>query len=326
MSPQCAWVHYTAVFQSSIGYPLSMCHMSPSQLYGLQQKYIPALLNNIGIIRTHPHSLVFGTRSYGGIGCQDLRVEQGISSVENLIRQLRTPGYGQDIATIFLRWNQHTSGLLLPLLQYPPIQAPHLDGYYYTNMRRFLARTDGSIEIACVPTPSKERCGDEYIMDDICSPMETSLLQREHLQQYTDMEIRKLFWCKSYLQLKRISDLCTADVTFIILPNIHKGERSIKQSSSRLSEIHKQRPNEVSWSIWRNFIKTSCTSNNDPMYATCSSGIDKVKEVGKRLRLRSPLGDWLIKANDSERLWPFYYSNLNNILSLNRSTRVYAGK
>lgn len=134
MSPRCAWVHYTAVFQSSIVYPLSMCHMSPSQLHGLQQKYIPALLNKLGIIRTHPHLLVFGTRSYGGIGCQDLRVEQGISSVENLIRQLRTPGYGKDIATVFLRWNQHASGLSLPLLQYPSVRAPHLDGYYYANI------------------------------------------------------------------------------------------------------------------------------------------------------------------------------------------------
>jgi hypothetical protein len=28
MSPKCAWVHYTAIFQSSVGYPLSMCHLS----------------------------------------------------------------------------------------------------------------------------------------------------------------------------------------------------------------------------------------------------------------------------------------------------------
>jgi hypothetical protein len=72
MSPRCAWVHYTAVFQSSILYPLSMCHMSPSQLHGLQQKYTSALLNKICIIRTHPHSLVFGSRAYEGIGCNDL--------------------------------------------------------------------------------------------------------------------------------------------------------------------------------------------------------------------------------------------------------------
>jgi hypothetical protein len=60
-----------------------------------------------------------------------------------MIRQLRTPGYGQEIATVFLRWFQHASGLSQPLLQFPAIRAPHLDGYYYSNMRRFLARRDG---------------------------------------------------------------------------------------------------------------------------------------------------------------------------------------
>jgi hypothetical protein len=53
MSPKCAWVHYTAVFQSSVGYPLSMCHLSPIQLYELQKIYIPTLMNKMGLARTH---------------------------------------------------------------------------------------------------------------------------------------------------------------------------------------------------------------------------------------------------------------------------------
>ena len=32
-------------------------------------------------------------------------------------------------------------------------------------------------------------------------------------------------------------------------------------------------------------------------------------EIGQRMRLRKPLGDWNILANKSERLWPFYYSD-----------------
>ena len=313
MSPRCAWVHYTAVFQSSIGYPLGMCHMSSSQLHGLQNKYIPALLNKIGVIRTHPHDLVFGTRSYGGIGCQDLRVEQGISSVENLIRQLRTPGYGKDIAQVFLRWFQHASGLSLPLLGHPSIRAPHLEGHYYSNMRRFLAKTGGSLEIECVPQPMLERDGDAYIMDIICSPSTATTLRTEQLMQFSDMEICKLFWCKSYLQVKRISDLCTADGTFI-LPNVHKGERSIRQSSSRLKEINQQRPGDATWGIWRKFLKTLCNNTTNPMYESCTSGAANAKDTGRRLRLRLPLGDWEGKANESERLWPFYYSHANNVL------------
>ena len=138
MSPKCAWVHYLAVFQSSVGYPLGMCHLSTHQLHDLQEKYIPTLMNKIGIVRTHAHVLVFGPRSYGGIGYNDLRTEQGLDAVQNLLRQLRTPGYGKQIATIFLQTFQNASGLSQPLLEYPSIRAPHLEGhYYYVDIRRF---------------------------------------------------------------------------------------------------------------------------------------------------------------------------------------------
>ena len=313
MSPRCAWVHYTAVFQSSIGYPLSMCHMSSSQLHGLQKKYIAVLLNKISVIRTHPHSLVFGSRAYGGIGCNDLRIEQGLSSVENLMRQLRTPGYGQDIATVFLRWFQHASGLSKPLLQFPDVRAPHLDGYYYLNMRLFLAKRGGSLEIACVPQPTTERHGDEYIMDVVCSPLAATSLTFDTLHQYKDMEIKEIYWCKSFLQVKRISDLCTADGTFI-LPNIYKGEKSIRQCSSRLGEINQQRPSEATWGTWRKFLKSICDCSIDPMYHTCNDDKDELKAIGTRLRLSIPLGNWNVITNESKRLWPFYYSHNHNIL------------
>jgi hypothetical protein len=136
MSPKCAWVHYTAVFQSSVGYPLSMCHLSTHQLHNLQKKYIPTLLSKIGIIRTHAHALVFGPRLFGGIGCNDLRIEQGLDATQNLIRQLRTPGYGKQLAIIFLRTFQNASGMSLPLLQYPEIRATHLEGHYYAHIRK----------------------------------------------------------------------------------------------------------------------------------------------------------------------------------------------
>jgi hypothetical protein len=38
------------------------------------------------------------------------------------------------------------------------------------------------------------------------------------------------------------------------------------------------------------------------------------KEIGKRMRLRRALGDWNQMVNESERMWPFYYSNTNDIL------------
>jgi hypothetical protein len=60
MSLKYAWVHYMAVFQSSVGYPLSICHLSQHQLHDLQKKYIPTLMNKMGIARIHAHVLEYG--------------------------------------------------------------------------------------------------------------------------------------------------------------------------------------------------------------------------------------------------------------------------
>jgi hypothetical protein len=257
MSPKCAWVHYTAVFQSSVGYPLSMCHLNQHQLHNLQKNYIPTLMKKIGLARTHAHVLVFGPRSYGGIGCNDLRIEQGLDAVQNLIRQLRIPGYGKQLATIFLRTFQNASGLSKQLLQYPMIRAPHLEGHHYVHIRIFLAKHRASLEIECIPEPTYERQGDKYIMDVVRSPTTATEMDRNNLKQYTDAEIRQIDYCKSYLNVKRIPDLCTADGVFV-LPSIAKGERSIRQCTSKLNEIIQDRPGGNPWIIWRRFLATIC--------------------------------------------------------------------
>jgi hypothetical protein len=364
MSSKCVWVHYTAVFLSSVGYPLSMCHLSQHQLHDLQKKYIPTLMNKIGVARTHAHVLVFGPRSYGGIGCNDLRLEQGLDSIQNLIRQLRTPGYGKQLTTIFLRTFQNASGLSKSLLQYPTIRAPHLEGHYYVHIRRFLAKHKASLEIECIPKPTYERQGDEYIMDVVCSPTTTTTMDRTKLIQYTDAEIRQIYYCKSYLNVKRISDLCTVDGVFV-LPSIAKGERSIRQCTSKLEEIRQERPGGNTWTIWRRFLDTLCTETNEnrfrnnkrdysnnsdhkfsngtmitkywsgvPYKGTIIGNTRKyykiryedndeeelnhievkrymeknrgegrmTREIGTRMRLMRPLGEWNVTANESETM------------------------
>ena len=57
------------------------------------------------------------------------------------MRTLRTPGYGQDILRIFLRTFQHASGLSQPLLEYPDLRAPHLEGHYYVYVKEVSSRT-----------------------------------------------------------------------------------------------------------------------------------------------------------------------------------------
>ena len=260
-----------------------------------------------------------------------------------------------------------------------------------------------------------ERLGDAYIMDVVCEPETAIELDRTRLKHYTNSEIKQIYYCKSYLNVKRISDLCTADGKFI-LPSIAKGERSIRQCMSKLNEIKQENPGDNTWSVWRRFLETLCKPNQsqvprsdpgiEPRFTEPSTksrlnlyteprikptipensdtlnnheGLQQRKEninrhskgtfilkywkgvpyrgivtnnkgkyykilyedndeeelnhaevtkyekknredgrmtgeIGRRMRLMKPLGNWLVLANESERLWPFYYSEDTDIL------------
>ena len=109
----------------------------------------------MGFSRTYAHALVFGPRSHGAIEGIDLRNEQGIQIIDNLMRTLRTPGNGQSMVKVFLVTFQHVSGCQQSLLQFPKRRAPHLEGYFYPYLRQFLSDHDSSMEVACVkPTPN----------------------------------------------------------------------------------------------------------------------------------------------------------------------------
>ena len=86
-----------------------------------------------------------------------------------------------------------------------------------------------------------------------------SVLARYYYPQF-QAEIRQIYYCKSYLNVQRISDLCTADGVFV-LPSIAKGERSIRQCTSKLGEIRQERPSGNTWTIWRRFLATICGRN-----------------------------------------------------------------
>ena len=107
----------------------------------------------MGFSCTYAQAIVFGPTTHGGIGSINLRIEQGIMVVTEIMRTLQTPGHGQDILRIFLQTFQHASRLSLPLLEYPEQRVPHLEDHYYVHLRNFLAEHKIQLECACVDRP-----------------------------------------------------------------------------------------------------------------------------------------------------------------------------
>ena len=178
------------------------------------------LKNKLGFIRTYPEAVSFGPRSYGGLGMHDLCIESGLSTLELLICSVRTPGYAQSIILQFLRHWQHVSGMPQPLLQFPAVHAPHLEGHFYAHFRSFLASHDLSLQIAGIDASTPPRENDRCIMEVAYND-----------DEFWDIDITKIYYCKSYLQVKWISDLCNADGSEVLC-TVKDGIQSIRQSSS----------------------------------------------------------------------------------------------
>ena len=200
------------------------------------------------------------------------------------MQTLRTPGHGQDILRIFLQIFQYVSGLSLPLLEHPDQRAPHLEGHYYVYLRKFLVEHKMKLECACVDSPKLERKNDIFLMDAVCARLKKEL---------SDTNIRIISYCRNYLEVKRLSDICTADGHYII-PSVFEGKRSINQSQSCLEKIIKERSKNKAWDEWQKILRSYCYTGTN--------------------RLINSHGQWTTTIHSSQRLWQFYYSLTNNIL------------
>ena len=136
-----------------------------------------------------------------------------------MVRHLQIPGQIWDLLIVFLSTWQYALVLTDPLLEYPNQQAPHLEGQFYTHIRKFLSHIGGSLEIHNICSRPLERTNDQRIMDIVCA------------STLTDAEIRRVRYCSHYLQVHTISDLCNAAGSRI-LPTVFNGTGSIRQSSS----------------------------------------------------------------------------------------------
>ena len=79
------------------------CHLRDAQLHQLQSLYTAVLCNKLSLNRNHSRELLFGLVELGGLEAINVRIEAGISGIENIIRNLRTPGTSQSIILIFYK-------------------------------------------------------------------------------------------------------------------------------------------------------------------------------------------------------------------------------
>ena len=123
-----AYLPYFAVFQPVVSYVLPLTIFSQSQCHLLQVESTQLFLQKCGFISNMHRSVVFGALQSGGLGFPHPFVEQGIADITKILQMLGTPGYTQQLLLLCLHEWQTSSGMSFPLVTFPSLSCPHLEG------------------------------------------------------------------------------------------------------------------------------------------------------------------------------------------------------
>ena len=263
-----AWTYYTACYLPSVCYPLTASYLTSKQLHKVQTRAMSIIIPRCGYNRHTYRSIIYGPHHIGGAGFRHLYTEQGLLQVAYLLRHIRTPSQIGTLLRCTLSWLQLSLGVSFPVMAQPAVPLPHMEAKWISSMRTFLAEQTLSIQLATDSVPAPQREHDSYIMDWILS-----------CNHYTPAEIRRLNYCRLYLNVVTVSDLATPDGLHIDLC-FRDGTSSPKSSQSTILGIHQANPTAKEWRMWRraNLLWSD-------IHGT----------------LRQPLGQWLKPASTHRR-------------------------
>ena len=288
-SANAAWLFYSSVFMKGIGYPLSVSRLTKAQLHALQGPMVSLTLNRMHFPKRTARVLVYGPRSHGGLELGSLATVQGAGKVILLLRHLRTPGQPHALILVVLNRFQYMAGVSYDIMQDTRSKLPHLEGIWIPSVREYLGEIQGSMQIAGTHIQPLERHGDQYIMDLVLAS-----------DQFKPVEVKFVNYCRLYLRVLTISDLCNASGTHLA-EGIHAGQYHHYQSYSILQEPLQERPNQAVWGIWRRFLKMICYN---------------------KTKLKRPLGPWFARIS-TRRRWPNYYFPYLKCIRVHEKNQFY---
>ena len=285
-----AWTYYTACYLPSVCYPLTASHLSPTQLTKIQVKAMSIIIPRCGYNRNTHRAIIYGPHRIGGAGFRHLKVEQGVLHVAYFLRHLRKKSQIGQLFRCAISWLQLSIGVSYSVFASPQIILPHLEAKWLASMRTFLADQNLSIQLDDCGIPAIQRENDSYIMDLI--------LASNH---YSPAEIRRLNYCRIYLNVVTISDLTMPDGVHID-KSVRDGRPDIHSSRPTILSINQERPSGNEWRLWRRAYLLWSDING---------------------RLRQPLGRWLLPVSKHRHHYFAYTSGQLVWIRSNPETMEY---
>ena len=270
---------YETMWFPSLSYGLGTTNLSYAELDAIQRPIINHILPSLGYNRHLPRAVVFGSSKFGCMNLKHLYIDQGIKHVTQFIKYLRNGGSIKRLITISLRWLHQIAGFSFCPLARPRSTYHHIEDRWYQTTLRFLFECNARIETS------------EHI-DIYCRDHDSCLMEDFMLTDHTPSELKQLNYCRLFLRVVTLSDICTAKGDTITR---QCWEGSTPTNATQLWP-RQESPATKSWSVWRRFISTCYLQNESSS-----------RKTRRDLRLATPLGSWL--PNHQQRHIRPYYIN-----------------
>lgn len=181
---------------------------------------------------------------------------------------------------ICVSWLQRQAGIRNSIFKNTTIPLPHVESKWFLSLRQYLHASSTWIELAETHLLPPQRLNDFHLMHAV-------LLSKS----FTPKQIKRINYCRLFLQVEMASDICLADGRTIDPTFLH-GKPSLLSSRSLLRSVHQPCPHQKSWRYWRKANKL----------------------WSKKGIMSRPLGAWTIPLRQRIRRWPAYFHSPDRTL------------
>ena len=197
------------------------------------------IIAKCGYNRHTKREIIFGPLEFGGASFRHLYLQQGVGQVTSFICHWRNHSVAGQLMRCALSWTHMTVGTSQSILIDVHTAMPHLESKWLGSLRTFLSKIDAIIEVDDPGIQPPQRVDDFYLMDCILKS-----------KQFKPAQIRRLNYCRLYLQAITLSDITTNTGLHLDLSK-RNGSPSLYSSVTQNVRVNQDRPSQAEWKLWK---------------------------------------------------------------------------
>jgi hypothetical protein len=245
---------YNDFLMPSLGYGNPDTTFSKKDCEDIQRPVVNAILPKMGISRTAPRSVVFGTAQYRGLGLTHLAALQGHTCLHYLLGHLPCGDATGRLMQMLLEYTQIECGCRgNPLTQdYNNYSALLINTNWIIEVLEHLQTCKAKLEIDGLWKRTENRERDIVIMESLIAS-----------GRFKNKDLKEINYLRIYLQVFYLSDITNIKGNNIASWAVRGQKQSRRQSTWEWSV--QQRP--IAWKAWKSVLEYLAPDNDigDPL-------------------------------------------------------------